>query len=69
MTTPDLLTTTDVARLLGVTTGRVRFRRQLLAAKGVDVGRRMSSGWVYTPEDVERLRPGAVGRPKAKDPK
>lgn len=58
----SLLTTQDMAERLGVSVQRVR-----ALAKARGVGWQVSRGtWVFLPEDVERLRPGPVGRPPAK---
>lgn len=54
---PDLLTTVDVARILGVSLMRVR---RLALSRGLT---RRGRDWVFTAADVERLRPGPTGRP------
>ncbi|MDP2859303.1 MAG: helix-turn-helix domain-containing protein, partial [Bacillota bacterium] len=75
----DLLTVEDVARILRVCPRRVRAlvkqrnrqrTREALARKEVAVwiGKQLgrSGMWVFRPEEVELLRPGAWGRPKSK---
>jgi len=60
MTEKTILTTRDVAAILGITPQRVRMLAQ---ARGV--GQQIERGiWLFRPEDVERLRPGPRGRPK-----
>lgn len=64
-----LISTTEVARLFGVTVGRVRtlsLRRGITpAATACPCCGARGNHW--TPEQVEKLRPGRVGRrPKPK---
>lgn len=58
-----LLTTKDVAARLGISPLRVRQRRLALAARGVEVGRRLGREWIYREDEVELIRPGRPGRP------
>lgn len=66
---PDktILTTADIAAELGITTQAVR---QLARSHGV--GQQISRGtWVFTPEDLERMRdrrPGTPGHKKNRVP-
>lgn len=60
MTLLSLLTTDDMAATLNVTPRRVR-----ALAKARGVGWQVSRGtWIFRPNDVERLRPYGVGRPR-----
>lgn len=66
MQDPKLISTTQVARLFGVTVGRVR---TLALRRGVKPAATRCPccgvrGNHWTPEQVEQLRPGQVGRPK-----
>jgi len=55
----DLLTTADAARMLGVSTRRVR---ALAAARGI--GRQVSRGvWIFTANEIGLLTPGPRGNP------
>ncbi len=54
-----LLTSREVAAMLGVTP-----RRVLALAADRDIGERFGRSVMFRPEDVERLRPGPVGRPR-----
>jgi len=54
----SLLNTEDMAARLDVSARRVR-----ALAKARNIGWQVSRGtWVFTPDDVERLRPGPAGR-------
>lgn len=57
----QLQTTKEVAEKLGVTS-----RRVLALAADRNVGRRFGKAVMFSGEDVERLRPGPVGRPRSK---
>lgn len=55
-----IITTREMARILGVSPRRVR---QLAARR--HVGHQLERGvWVFRLDDVEQLRPGPVGRPR-----
>jgi hypothetical protein len=54
------MTVADVAKKYGITRGRVH---QLMASRGV-AGQRVGNLIVLTPREVDRLKPGPVGRPK-----
>ena len=60
----SLQTVEDAATTLGVSPRRVR----TLAAVAHDrwsIGRQIARGvWLFTPDEVEQLRPGKPGRPK-----
>lgn len=53
------LTSTQVAQQLGVSVRRVN-----ALSKARQVGRRVGNYVLYSPDDVERLRPGRPGRPR-----
>lgn len=55
-----LLTAEDVAAVLGVTS---RMVRQRAMTRGV--GQKVAGAWLFTPADVERLRPDERFRPKS----
>lgn len=55
----SLLTSGEVAKKLGVTP-----RRVLAIAAGRGIGQRFGRSVMFHPDDVERLRPGPVGRPR-----
>lgn len=55
----SLLTSGEVAEMLGVTS-----RRVLALAADRDIGQRFGRSVMFHPGDVERLRPGPVGRPR-----
>jgi hypothetical protein len=57
-TRTDLLTTADAAKMLGVSTRRVR---ALAAARGV--GQQVTRGvWIFTPQEISLLTPGPSGK-------
>lgn len=60
MALSSLLTTDTVATILNVIPRRVR-----ALAKARGVGWQVSRGtWIFRPDDVEKLRPYAIGRPR-----
>ncbi len=54
-----LFTTADLARLLNVSTGRVR-----VLAKVRRLGNKVGRDWVFSIEDIEGMRLRMPGRPK-----
>jgi excisionase family DNA binding protein len=59
-----LLTVSQVAVELGVTTGRVR---QLLLAKRLK-GEKVGRDWLVLPKDLEAVRNRPTGRPRIEPP-
>ncbi len=59
---PDL-TVNDLAAALGISARRIR---KLAAARSV--GKRIGAQILFTPRDIERLRPGPPGRPRVENP-
>jgi len=60
-----LLTAEDVAAVLGVTAGLVRVRGARRRERGQQIGQLVAGAWLFTPADVERLRPDERFRPKS----
>ena len=63
-----LLTMNDVAERLGVSRQRVLQLNEARVSRGLpQAGQRIGRGrgmWLFTPEDVELLRPRRTGRPR-----
>jgi len=55
----ELLTTDKVGKIFGISARRIR---QLARVRGA--GQQVSGIWVFTSEDLEKLKPKATGRPK-----
>lgn len=59
-----LLGVDDVALGLGISPQRVRALVQQRHAEGIQVGRKIGNTWIFTPDEVELLRPrSGPGRP------
>lgn len=64
----ELLTTREVAKLLGISVRRVQaLARERHARLGIGWQVPGTRTWLFRPEEVELLRPGPPGRPKRDD--
>jgi hypothetical protein len=61
MKQPSLSTSKHAADLLGISPERVR-----ALARDLGIGQRIGRDWVFTEEDVERLRQRPIGTPGRK---
>uniref|UniRef100_A0A6M3J857 Putative DNA binding, helix-turn-helix domain containing protein n=1 Tax=viral metagenome TaxID=1070528 RepID=A0A6M3J857_9ZZZZ len=55
----EIYTTKDVARILGISTRRVR-----ALTRSRKLGRKMGRDYLYQASDIENMRTRKVGRPK-----
>lgn len=65
----NLKTSADVAEFYQCSKQAINNRANRLKSRFGNFGWQIGPGmWVFTPEEVERLRPGPSGRPKAPSP-
>jgi hypothetical protein len=61
----NLLTVNDLAELFGVNASRIRAIAKRHAEFGVGWKIPKTNQWLFQPDEIEKLRPKTVGRPKS----